>query len=248
MQILGIEKLADSFIGDQFQRGLSGGEKRRVSIATELLMSPGIMFLDEPTTGLDSTNAAKVVDILSGLGAMGTTVLLSIHQPRPDIFRLLDRVLVLSGDGSVVYSGPSALASAHFNSMSFVSLPSADLHIADYMLDVVLKSPRSDVKRMVQAFAESDIEATNKVTHTELCAQRFSVSPSLLSIDGDAIDDVDKKHTATFRTQVKLLCGRLLRQMYRHPFLIYVHFISSFVVACGVGGIFWHSGTNQGGI
>ena len=118
-------------------------------------MSPGIMFLDEPTSGLDSTNAAKVVDILSGLGAMGTTVLLSIHQPRPDIFRLLDRVLVLSGDGSVVYSGPSALASAHFSSLSFVSLPAADLHIADYMLDVVLKSPRSDVRKMVQVFAES---------------------------------------------------------------------------------------------
>jgi len=66
------------------------------------------MFLDEPTTGLDSTNAAKVVDILSGLGKNGVTVLLSIHQPRPDIFRLLDRVLVLSGSGSVVYSGPSA--------------------------------------------------------------------------------------------------------------------------------------------
>ena len=70
--------------------------------------SPGIMFLDEPTTGLDSTNAAKVVDILSGLGKNGVTVLLSIHQPRPDIFRLLDRVLELSGSGSVVYSGPSA--------------------------------------------------------------------------------------------------------------------------------------------
>ena len=248
MQILGIEKLADSFIGDQFQRGISGGEKRRVSIATELLMSPGIMFLDEPTTGLDSTNAAKVVDILSGLGAMGTTVLLSIHQPRPDIFRLLDRVLVLSSDGNVVYSGPSALASSHFHSMSFVSMSSSDLHIADYMLDVVLKSPRSQVKRMVRAFAESDIAASNKVIHTQLCAQRCSVSPTLMSIDGDDADDIEKKHTATFKTQVKLLCGRLLRQMYRHPFLIYVHFISSFVVAWGVGGIFWHSGSNQGGI
>jgi len=248
MQILGIEKLADSFIGDQFQRGLSGGEKRRVSIATELLMSPGIMFLDEPTTGLDSTNAAKVVDILSGLGAMGTTVLLSIHQPRPDIFRLLDRVLVLSGDGNVVYSGPSALASAHFGSLSFVSLPAADLHIADYMLDVVLKSPRSDVRKMVQVFAESDIEATNKRTHSELCAMRCSVSPRLLSIDGHAVEETEKKHVAPFTMQVKLLCGRLLRQMYRHPFLIYVHFLSSFAVALGVGGIFWHSGTNQGGI
>ena len=68
MQDLGISKIAHSFIGDEFTRGLSGGEKRRVSIATELLTSPGIMFLDEPTTGLDSTNAAKVVDILSGLG------------------------------------------------------------------------------------------------------------------------------------------------------------------------------------
>ena len=96
MRDLGIEKLADSLIGDQFSRGLSGGEKRRVSIATELLMSPGIMFLDEPTTGLDSTNAAKVVDILSKLGSRhGVTVLLSIHQPRPDIFRLLDRILIL---------------------------------------------------------------------------------------------------------------------------------------------------------
>ena len=116
MRDLGIEKLADSLIGDQFSRGLSGGEKRRVSIATELLMSPGIMFLDEPTTGLDSTNAAKVVDILSKLGSRhGVTVLLSIHQPRPDIFRLLDRILILSSVGSVVYSGPSVSAKGSLN-------------------------------------------------------------------------------------------------------------------------------------
>ena len=239
MQILGIEKLADSFIGDQFQRGLSGGEKRRVSIATELLMSPGIMFLDEPTTGLDSTNAAKVVDILSGLGAMGTTVLLSIHQPRPDIFRLLDRVLVLSGDGSVVYSGPSALASAHFNSMSFVSLPSADLHIADYMLDVVLKSPRSDVKRMVQAFAESEV-AENALLIADTLTIRYE--------DSDEPPLIVPKYVSPYVKQVCLLWQRLARVTFRHPFLLMLHFASTAGMSIALGLIFWNSGRDTGGI
>ena len=78
-----------------------------MSIATALLTSPAIMFLDEPTTGLDSTNAAQVVDILAALGDQGVTVVLSIHQPRPDVFRLLDRVLVMSKMGDVVYRGAS---------------------------------------------------------------------------------------------------------------------------------------------
>ena len=239
MQILGIEKLADSFIGDQFQRGLSGGEKRRVSIAAELLMSPGIMFLDEPTTGLDSTNAAKVVDILSGLGAMGTTVLLSIHQPRPDIFRLLDRVLVLSGDGSVVYSGPSALASAHFNSMSFVSLPSADLHIADYMLDVVLKSPRSDVKRMVQAFTESEV-AESALLIADTLTIRYE--------DSDEPPLIVPKYVSPYVKQVCLLWQRLARVTFRHPFLLMLHFASTAGMSIALGLIFWNSGRDTGGI
>jgi ATP-binding cassette subfamily G (WHITE) protein 2 len=73
-----------------------------VSIGCELLTRPGLLLLDEPTTGLDSTNAARVVDILASLShQQGVTVLLSIHQPRPDIFRLMDRVMLLSGEGQV---------------------------------------------------------------------------------------------------------------------------------------------------
>ncbi len=60
-------------------------------------LAAGLLFLDEPTTGLDATNAAKVVDVLAGLAAGGVNTVLSIHQPRPDIFRLMDRVLLLSG-------------------------------------------------------------------------------------------------------------------------------------------------------
>ena len=79
----------------------TGGEKRRVSIGCELLTRPGLLFLDEPTTGLDSTNAARVVDIMACLALSGVTVVMSIHQPRPDIFRLMDRVLLMSGQGQV---------------------------------------------------------------------------------------------------------------------------------------------------
>lgn len=85
-----------------------GGEKRRVSLGCELLTRPGLLLLDEPTTGLDSTNATRVVDILASLaGKQGVTVLLSIHQPRPDLFRLMDRVMLLSGEGQVGMLCPS---------------------------------------------------------------------------------------------------------------------------------------------
>ena len=72
-----------------------------MSIGCELLTRPGLLFLDEPTTGLDSTNAARVVDIMARLARSGVTVVMSIHQPRPDIFRLMDRVLLMSGQGQV---------------------------------------------------------------------------------------------------------------------------------------------------
>ncbi len=72
-----------------------------MSIAVELLTRPGLLLLDEPTSGQDSSNAAKVVDILARLAGQGVTVLLSIHQPRPDVFRLMDRLLILSGEGQV---------------------------------------------------------------------------------------------------------------------------------------------------
>ena len=78
-----------------------GGEKRRVSVAAELLTRPSLLFMDEPTTGLDSSSAAMLVDFLADFSTSGPCVVLSIHQPRPDIFRLMQRMLLLSGGGQV---------------------------------------------------------------------------------------------------------------------------------------------------
>jgi ABC-type multidrug transport system ATPase subunit len=138
-------------------RGLSGGEKRRVSIASELLTRPAVIFLDEATTGLDSTNAAQVVEILSGLTLSGASVILTIHQPRSDVLSLLDRVLLMSGSGQVVYSGPIEQALDFFSDNGFVH---EGVHNpADWMLDVVIKSQPGSIAILVEQFEASRVAA-----------------------------------------------------------------------------------------
>ena len=77
---LGLASSADTMIGD-----LSGGEKRRLSVASELLTDPKLLFCDEPTSCLDSHMAASVVDLLLGLAAQGRTVVCTIHQPSSQV-------------------------------------------------------------------------------------------------------------------------------------------------------------------
>lgn len=79
---LGLTRAADTVIGDVRRRGISGGERKRLSIGCELLSDPSLLFLDEPTSGLDSFAAQQVLKLLKRLTATGTTVVTSVHQPR----------------------------------------------------------------------------------------------------------------------------------------------------------------------
>ncbi|THG08100.1 hypothetical protein TEA_024626 [Camellia sinensis var. sinensis] len=99
---MGLQDCADTVIGNWHLRGISGGEKRRVSIALEILMRPRLLFLDEPTSGLDSASAFFVTQTLRGLSRDGRTVIASIHQPSSEVFELFDRLYLLSG-GKTVY-------------------------------------------------------------------------------------------------------------------------------------------------
>uniref|UniRef100_A0A3Q2YIL7 ATP-binding cassette sub-family G member 8 n=1 Tax=Hippocampus comes TaxID=109280 RepID=A0A3Q2YIL7_HIPCM len=101
---LRLRQCAHTRVGNDYVRGVSGGERRRVSIAVQLLWNPGILILDEPTSGLDSFTAHNLVITLSRLAKGNRLVLLSVHQPRSDIFRLFDLVVLLSS-GSAVYCG-----------------------------------------------------------------------------------------------------------------------------------------------
>ncbi|OMP07525.1 ABC transporter-like protein [Corchorus olitorius] len=101
---LGLRNAAKTIIGDEGHRGVSGGERRRVSIGIDIIHDPILLFLDEPTSGLDSTSAYKVVKVLQRIAQSGSIVIMSIHQPSSRILDLLDHLILLS-HGQIVYNG-----------------------------------------------------------------------------------------------------------------------------------------------
>ncbi|KAL1803073.1 hypothetical protein DCAR_0934747 [Daucus carota subsp. sativus] len=115
---MGLEDCKNGLIGNWHLRGISGGEKKRVSIALEILTSPSLLFLDEPTTGLDSASAFFVIQSLKNIASDGRTVISSIHQPSSEVFALFDDLLLLSG-GETVYFGEAKMALEFFADAGF---------------------------------------------------------------------------------------------------------------------------------
>jgi ABC-type multidrug transport system ATPase subunit len=142
LRSLGLEHVKDQLIGytgaaaknSGLARGLSGGERKRVSIAFEMVSNPQILFLDEPTSGLDSFAAKTVMDSLRDLAFYGRTIVATIHSPSAEIFRTFDYLLLL-GEGQTVYFGPAHLALRHFASMGM--RPPRNMNPADFMLKAI---------------------------------------------------------------------------------------------------------------
>ncbi|XP_021719219.1 ABC transporter G family member 10-like [Chenopodium quinoa] len=109
MNELGLDQVAQSRICGSPDHGISGGEKRRVSIGVELVHDPSVLLIDEPTSGLDSVSALNIMSMLKTLAIrQGKTIVITIHQPGSRILELLDRVVLLS-DGILVHNGPLSL-------------------------------------------------------------------------------------------------------------------------------------------
>lgn len=114
---MGLEECSDRLIGNWHLRGVSGGEKKRVSIALEILTRPNLLFLDEPTSGLDSASAFFVIQTLRNVARDGRTVVSSIHQPSSEVFALFDDLFLLSG-GESIYFGEAKRAVQVWNNWS----------------------------------------------------------------------------------------------------------------------------------
>jgi ABC-type multidrug transport system ATPase subunit len=135
LNVMQIAHIQSSIVGGVEQRGISGGQRKRVNIGLELAAQPTVLFLDEPTSGLDSTSSLSVAVSLKKMCQLGTTSIMVIHQPRYSLFTLFDDVLLLGKGGQTVYLGPSLGVKPYFESLGF-SMP-ANENPADWFMDVI---------------------------------------------------------------------------------------------------------------
>jgi ABC-type multidrug transport system ATPase subunit/ABC-type multidrug transport system permease subunit len=208
MQDLGVLHIRHSLIGNATSgvRGISGGERKRVSVASELVVRPPLLFLDEPTSGLDATSAQALVNTLKELAHMGHSIAVVIHQPRTAIYTMFDSLLLLS-KGRTIYNGPACGARAHLEACSTVERLPAETGIADWMMDVIsADEERSGGPKLPEHWLNADkttmvVNATAADEHDKLYRR-----PSLADLR-----KVPKFETS-FWVQLKLLSNRTLKQ------------------------------------
>jgi ABC-type multidrug transport system ATPase subunit len=183
---LGLSKSRDTIIGNEKVRGISGGERKRASIAVQLLTDPAVLFLDEPTSGLDAFQSQAVMESLKTLVDHGRLVITVIHQPRSSIYEMFDKILILS-EGKLMYHGDSMRAVDYFANVGYPCPES--FNPADFYLDLLSPDNRS---------LESEEETRNRI---QFLGNKWDEYSNALSIKSDGKEFEEEE---TFKT-VKLI-------------------------------------------
>lgn len=239
LQELRLTDIATNRIGSGGRNaGVSGGERKRVSIGMELVSQAPVLVLDEPTSGLDSFAANQVVNVLSELSARNRIVILSIHQPSMKSFMTFDQILLL-GCGRVMYNGKPSDVEQYMADNGFTR-PSLDT-VADHMLDVVSDRSNCDVLKGPDA-KRSDYEKIMGLTP----------NPVPSAEDGEAFgseakETENKIERKPLLNEVMVLFQRALKDTLRNRELFVMQLGISIALAVFGGAIFNDVSNNLAG-
>ncbi|NXU41986.1 ABCG2 protein, partial [Drymodes brunneopygia] len=257
---LGLSKVADSKVGTQFTRGVSGGERKRTNIGMELITDPAILFLDEPTTGLDASTANAVLLLLKRMSKLGRTIIFSIHQPRYSIFRLFDNLTLLAA-GRMLYHGPAPHAIEYFQSIGYQC--EAFNNPADFFLDVI--NGDSTAVAMNKADESNTAESTEEHTEydkslAEQLAEKYSNSAYYRETKAhlESISSGNKKKTKgvfrqityanSFLHQLKWVSRRTFKNLIGNPQASIAQLCVTVLLGLIVGAIFFGLEENAAGL
>ncbi|XP_027915590.1 ABC transporter G family member 2-like [Vigna unguiculata] len=239
---MGLQDAINTRVGGWSCKGLSGGQKRRLSICVEILTHPTLLFLDEPTSGLDSAASYYVMTGIASLNlkdGIQRTIVTSIHQPSSEVFQLFHHLCLLSS-GETVYFGPASDANQFFSSNGFPCPPL--YNPSDHYLRIINKDFNQDADEGI-----TTEEATNILVSSYKSSEyRNQVQNQIAKISENDSGVVGRKKIhAAFLTQCLVLLKRSSKQIYRditHYWLLLTVFIA---VSVSLGSIFYHVGASM---
>ncbi|XP_061392279.1 ATP-binding cassette sub-family G member 1-like [Musca vetustissima] len=222
--------------GQTRTKSLSGGQKKRLSIAMELVNNPTVMFLDEPTTGLDSSVCTKVLELCKNLTRHGRTIVCTIHQPSAKLFQIFDHVYVLAG-GNCIYQGGTEMM-VHFLHANYLTCPRYH-NPADFIIELACGEYGLDKLDVLKSAAEngSSIDWFNQSTNTISCSDivhNNRLLPSKMQKSG-------MEYTG-FLNQLAALLRRGYISSKRNTTLTHLRIFVNVIVAIMLGALYANSG------
>nr|QUF59467.1 ATP-binding cassette transporter Abcg-like2 [Brachionus angularis] len=241
---LNLKKCENTIIGVFGIKGISGGEKRRLGFASEIITNPSILFCDEPTSGLDSFMASSISDSMRNLAKMGKTIICTIHQPSSEIFESFDKLCLLA-EGRLAYFGDLPGASEFFKSQGYI-LPT-NYNPADFYIKklAVIPSERESCLQNVNKICDGFHSSENK----------RNLEKEIKSVDSKFGNEHDKNLSGNENKlkksnifQLKWLLWRNILGIIREPFTFKVQIIQTLIVALLFGLIYLRLNYDQKGV
>ncbi|MCL7046288.1 hypothetical protein MKW94_030675 [Papaver nudicaule] len=244
---LGLHDAAKTIIGDEGRRGISGGERRRVSIGVAIIHDPILLFLDEPTSGLDSSSSFMVVKVLQRIARSGRIVIMSVHQPSSRIVGLLDQLIFLS-QGETVYYGSPAKLSPFLSDFGHPILENGEA--TEFMLDLYrqLEGVPGGTRSMV-IFNKTWHKKLNHPPNSEFSTGLDQSLKEAISRGKLISSDIGPASFANpFWFEIIVLVKRSLTNSKRTPEVIMLQIGLAIGLAFVTGSYFWHLDKTEVGV
>ncbi|XWS07859.1 hypothetical protein CRYUN_Cryun41cG0029000 [Craigia yunnanensis] len=253
---LGLRNAAKTVIGDEGHRGVSGGERRRVSIGIDIIHDPIILFLDEPTSGLDSTSAFMLVKVLQRIAQSGSIVIMSVHQPSYRILGLFDRLIFLSR-GQTVYSGSPTSLPLYFSEFGH-PIPENE-NKTEFALDLIreLEGSPGGTKSLVEFNKSWQSMKHTRDSETERLGlslkEAISASISRGKLVSGATNDVSStsmvpRFANPFWKEMVVLSNRSILNSRRKPELFGIRLGAVLVTGFILATVFWQLDNSPKGV
>lgn len=265
---IGLSEKRDIVVGSIMDKKLSGGERKRLNIALELLAEPLIIILDEPTSGLSSKDSEKITDILNELKEQGKIIIATIHQPNPDIFQKFDKILLIDQQGTEVFFGNTVEVFNYFNDeLEKISyglgnlLRKKELKMAEYLFDI-LQCPLLDSEGNPVYKRSSSIEGARQElrkfppSHWKAKFEKYQLFELMKRKNQNESDDADeavnKKTISNKRTSLReyfsqfyYLFVRNILNKFKNKTNLFVTFLAAPVLAILISTILRYSPPEQ---